>query len=1043
MRVPLRSVRFMLLMLLAGSAGAALAGVRTWQGGVSADWFDDGNWLEEAAPAAGDDVTIAAGTVLLTAGTPALASLSLTGTLVFSNWNTTLSAAEVTVGGGGVMTLPPAYTNAVMSNNVVVVCSNLTVASGGKIDVDGKGYAGGARFSTSPAGDGHGPGRGIGNAYGVGASHGGRGGGSVNVYANTVYPGAFAYDTAAAPLYPGSGGGGSATASGGLYDGGAGGGAVRIDAAGDVVVDGGILANGLGGAGAGSGGSIYIVCRTFGGAGTLSARGGAGYPQHNTGGHGGGGRIAIHYDPDAQPAGLGAALLVSPSGTLAAFYGSSTRADFGTIWLPDDRFFGTTIGATVSGRIAGFNTLTRDALTVNNTWIRFGEEGFALTVANDLTVSGAAGMLQVGGGALLSVYQYEPRYTTSDRWYGPMETGGAVPPSVTVGGNLTLTGGGALALFSAATNGVAPDYGALLDVTGRIAIASSSALYPYSHPTNGASPLVRAQSVVVAAGGRINANGKGYAGSPATGIRSYGPGGVPEAYYAAGGGHGGIGGSSYSIAFGGDAYDSAENPALPGSGGGAVGAAGGGLIRIEAGETVTANGELLAAGVGYGGGGAINIACETFAGTNGLLDASGSAGSVHNGPGGGGRIAVRYDPGVQDAGAAVRMRYNAAGGGATSERPSADAGTLFFTDSRFLGETLTGIWGKLAWLDAWSTPSLTVTNAAVRFMADGVRLTVDGDLTIGAGGTLELGGPIDNKDKMALLSSTPPGRLRPYPHGLTDPPELLVGGNLSLTNGGLLAVYSAVSPAVGTKQGVGARIDVADTVRIATNSWILPHAHPTNGAAPLFRMRNLRVAAGGGINADAKGYSGGLRINNVNLTTTGYGPGKATTSAYPNGAGYGGLGGNNVYSSGRGATNGVQQTPLYPGSGGGSSSTGGGLIRLEVERTFDLAGTLSANAIDVSNAASGGGIYVTCGTFVGRDTAVLSARGGSVVEGHNGAGGGGRIAVWRRAGAEIPVNVAQGTNNEAHAEFRPAYRADPGTFFWGWVPQDGTVLLLR
>jgi hypothetical protein len=1030
------------LTLLVGGAGTAFGDTRTWDGSVSADWFTAGNWAEDAVPVAGDVVTIAAGTALLTNSTPSLTSLSLTGTLVFSNWNTTLSATNVMINSGGIATLPPAYTSTAMSNNVVVVCSNLTVATGGKIDVDGKGYAGGARFSTSPAGDGHGPGRGIGNAYGVGASHGGRGGGSVSVYPNAVYPGASPYDVVASPQLPGSGGGGSATASGGLYDGGAGGGAVRINATGAVAVEGAIMANGASGAGAGSGGSIYIVCRTFTGGGSVSVRGGAGYPYHNGGGHGGGGCIAIDYNLEAQPEGLSASLLASPSGSLAGNYGSaSTRGDFGTIWLRDDRFFGTVIGSTVSGRIFGFDALTRDALTVNNTWIRFAEEGFALTVANDLTVSGAAGMLQVGGGARLAVYQYEPRYATIDAWYGPVTAGGTVPPVVTVGGNLTLSGGGALALYSAATNSVAPTHGALLDVAGRVSIASTSALYPYSHPTNGGSVRLEAKSVMVAAGGRINGNGKGFAGAPGSG-RSFGPGSVEYAYYAPGGGHGGIGGSSYSITFGGSSYGSDETPVLPGSGGGRIQAAGGSAIIIETEEGITVNGEVLAGGMFAGAGGSINLLCGTFAGTNGLLNAAGSNADAHHGAGGGGRISVRFDTAQQSPQAVSKMRYTVAGGAASTERPSADSGTLWFSDSRFLGETLTGLWGKLSWLDTWTVPSLTITNASVRFMADGFRLAVANNLVIGMGGVLELGGPIDNTNKVALSFTTPAARLRPYPHGLVKPPELLVGGNLTLTNGGLLAVYSAVSPQVGNESGLGARVEVAKDVRIAANSWIHPYAHPTNGAAPLLRMNRLRIDAGGGINADAKGYSGALRINNVNLTVTGYGPGKGTASAYPNGAGYGGLGGNNTYANGRGATYGVRETPFYPGSGGGASSTGGGLIRLEVARTFDLAGTLTANAITVYGAAAGGGIYVRCGTFIGRDTAVLSAKGGNSTAGHSGAGGGGRIAVWRLAGAEIPVLVSKGTNVE-NAEFRETYRADDGTFFWDWLPPPGSVFVIR
>ncbi len=78
-----------------------------------------------------DDVQISTvGTVLLTNSTPELASLNLVGTLMFTNWNTTINATNVTVASGGKMTMPAPFTDTQMSNNIVIVCGNLDVAAG-------------------------------------------------------------------------------------------------------------------------------------------------------------------------------------------------------------------------------------------------------------------------------------------------------------------------------------------------------------------------------------------------------------------------------------------------------------------------------------------------------------------------------------------------------------------------------------------------------------------------------------------------------------------------------------------------------------------------------------------------------------------------------------------------------------------------------------------------------------------------------------------------------------------------------------------------
>lgn len=274
---------FIVILAFTLISGTAPAATRTWELPTgTGDWFDPLNWDgQTTVPTTGDDVVINAGSsVILSSSTPELASLSLAGTMIFTNWNTSVSATTVTIASGGVMTLPPAFTDTQMSNNVVIVCSNLTVASGGIIDADNKGYAG-------RDGNGYGPGYGAnaGQGWGGGAGHGGQ------AYKQQL-GGAISYGSASAPVAPGSSGFGQNN------PGFAGGGVIRIDASGDVTVDGIIRADAeyrTVNNGGGAGGSIWITChRLLGAGGRIFARGSNGLSSSN--GNGAGGRIAIHYD---------------------------------------------------------------------------------------------------------------------------------------------------------------------------------------------------------------------------------------------------------------------------------------------------------------------------------------------------------------------------------------------------------------------------------------------------------------------------------------------------------------------------------------------------------------------------------------------------------------------------------------------------------------------------------------------------------------------------------------------------------------------------
>ncbi len=516
-------------------ARAAAADVKTWRGGTATgDWFSASNWTN-GVPADGDEAVIAAGACLLTNETAALAAFTMqAGTLICSNWGARLVAETVTLT-GGVITLPPAFSNGFMTNRVWIVCSNLTLGAAARIDADRKGWRGGAAGGVPGVTDGSGPGGGLAR-QGAG-SYGGRGAGGTKG----------GYGDFRGPQEPGSGGAGDSWAAGGD-----GGGAIRIDASGSVTVDGTITANGGSAgtrSGGGSGGSIYIACQLLAGSspgGRISANGGLA-TSTDYGPGAGGGRIAILYDSAAQASAPVPLVRVS-----AAAGTRVTSGQPGTLFFPDNRLLQGDV-VTCRGRwmVDGVSALAFSSLAISNGWLSFPDEGFRLTVSNELTLIGdnavdaygvrlydagrldlTNGILEVGGGALLTngaMLQYVRSAT------GLVERGG-----LWVGGDLRLAPFARVVLQSAATNTSPGEYAGFLSVTGDLSVATNAWVYLYSHPTNGGSCLIRARSVYVEPNGGFSADSAGYRSALAIYTNdNWGPGrGI---YPSGGGSYGGEG----------------------------------------------------------------------------------------------------------------------------------------------------------------------------------------------------------------------------------------------------------------------------------------------------------------------------------------------------------------------------------------------------------------------------------------------------------------------------------------------------------------------
>jgi len=688
---------------IAVAALAALAGqaaTKTWNG--TGDWFvNTENW-DGGLPGEGDEVVVASGTLRLTNDTPLLAALTLSGgTLVASNWNTTIRAVDVRVHSGAVITCAGPFTNApAMSNRVHVVCSNLTVDPGGLIDVSGRGYAGGVLATR-----GSGPGGGSGSTWTLGGGGHGGYGGRMNGAGLSV-DGA-TYGNPLAPMTPGSGGGGS---SGSGTTGTAGGSAVRIEASGQVVLNGAVRADGDpdGGTrrGTGAGGSIFITCQTLIGSGQISASGGRATYTGAEAGSGGGGRIAVINAPDVK------ALLPPPSISFSAREGLRTsnlaaRGGIGSIYLTDASFLRPNL-SNVVGRLEGPSSIVVDSLLVTNQF-GFGRD-VQITVSNEVLVSGSAACLELACSDV--IWLGTPNYRLSPVAGLRFQTGG----------NLVLTNGAKMVVASGPTSNPQTNFGTVVTVGGTFLLAPGTRVEVRSHPTNGASPVFYCRDLTVAnnalftagawnipTGGEWTNTAGGYAcawanvGSAGSGHNLWGWGwGTGKGYSGGGGGHGGAG-YPYS-GQGGTTNDDTNNPSLPGSGGGCGnsnyggGGAGGGLIRILAqrmmmlrsGARMEADG---GAGrqfsnpdrVGGGGaGGAIDLRCRTFVGESGVvLSARGGRAALNTGGGGGGGIISIWRVADQSSGSVTTDVTGGAGRYLNADAPA------------FNGQDGVVVWGQL------------------------------------------------------------------------------------------------------------------------------------------------------------------------------------------------------------------------------------------------------------------------------------------------------------------------------------------------------------
>lgn len=527
-------------------------------------------------------------------------------------------------------------------------------------------------------------------------------------------------------------------------------------------------------------------------------------------------------------------------------------------------------------------------------------------------------------------------------------------------------------------------------------------------------------------GGVIDADGKGYDGG-------FGPSGAGAGTRLSGAGYGGRGscnpqwgGSQYGVAYG-----TVSGPLQPGSGGCGIGygGAGGGLVQVEASGTIALHGAIRAngnsslpvrySGPGGGSGGGVYLSCRTFTGgADGSISVRGGIGVKEKvtppaGRGGGGRVAIHYQS--ASPWPAVSIDADVGSSGAImdgyGETHSAQWGTLFVSDGSLLGGVTSlnpGTWAVsnvalwVGGVSEWAPGNLTVSNVAFYFGDTGLLVKVDGALRVDAGGRW--------------------GASR------------IAAGAVTLNNGGILDVRAG--PTNGTAEW-GGWLDVANDLQIKTNAVLRLFSNAQNGGAPRVRVRDMVVAAGGLVDARAKGFKNAA------------GPGAGAAASRRRGGGYGGQGANgSVAGTTDGLPYGSAIGPLKAGSGGcydGRGGEGGGLAHIEATGAITLNGVITAqggNAIDADDnyagGGSGGGVFLACHSFYGGLGGSISAQGGAGRTSAGG-GGGGRIALWTGITSQrFDGFWSRAKNGDTFSEAIIATNALPRSFSGGFT---NTILL--
>jgi hypothetical protein len=706
----------LIIFFLPGTAKAATV---TWDGGAgTSNWEDDNNWSNNADPTSADDVVIDTDgvTVNINASTT-INSLTLgvsaggaSTTLNFNynalsdptgNGSLVTIAGDLNVYGSTTITHTGRSTTSVLGGVYISVGGDATIA--GSINLNSKGY-----YSQ------YGPGAGR-YSYngGSGASHGGKGGDSIEITATSTY------GSVTAPVLLGSGGAPAAFQSDESIS--FGGGAVKLYVAGTATISGSITANAgsTSASGGGSGGSIYIIAGTLAGSGSISVRGGNGnsYPDS---GNGAGGRVAVYYTTDNSSLtytlqGGSTASRYGGSGTL---YKKAAADTYGDLILDNgdledsNNLYGKTILPDGSYTFDEIILQNKGNLVVATT----------TNITNTTLTWSDSGMLTDSGGGLTSLESDKSLTIPSTSKY-VMDIATSSTSTLRTLANMTVSGTLTHSSNITATSGQLSVYKLAINITNDFEITGT---------------------------GSINVTSRGYYGNTGPGA---GNGGWDNPAGASYGGKGGDGASYLA----GDVYGSVTDPYHLGSGGGdgrwgEKGGYGGGIVKIIVGGTATTSGTIIANGGdgtgsdAGGSGGTVYISAGILKGDGSISVKGGQAGWGGTGNGGGGRIAVYY---TTDSSS---LTYNLYGGNTNSayyggagtlyKKPSGDTYGDLIIDNNDIVDT-TNYYGKTPIYGTYTfdevilrnkgnllaTTTTSITNTTLTWTDDGILTDGGGSMT--------------------------------------------------------------------------------------------------------------------------------------------------------------------------------------------------------------------------------------------------------------------------------------------------------------------------
>lgn len=562
----------------------------------------------------------------------------------------------------------------------------------------------------------------------------------------------------------------------------------------------------------------------------------------------------------------------------------------------------------------------------------------------------------------------------ADRTLGALTLDTGYDGTVSLAGNLSISDGGGQSGNLAVNAGAlqtGQDTESGITVSGEFNIGVGGVVVmrrkDETEGTHGEGQTITAGSMTV--DGTLHADAHGF-------DNNAGPGTYPG-NNRPGGSYGGHGGNRDEVKLYGPTYGSVTNPTALGSRGSYPSAAGngGGAILIALSGAMTVNGDVSANGgvVQRGGsGGSINISAASLSGT-GTIAANGGNGFNHGDAGGGGRIAVKIDPGI-DFG---NVQFQAYGGGGTT---AGSAGTIYLEHANHdPGKGILRIDNASTVASTFSFTQLSDAGDALHAF-DAVILTNNARLAIHAGDALDFG----QANIIGFGAATASLDIFAT-NGLSIPADFVMSPNYTLS------LNVPVSAPGNWTLPSGARLTHYYNHDTETNKLTLS----VGG--------NLTIEQDAEINVDAKGFN------------RSQGPGALPGHVNSSGS-HGGRGSVEAYGIAIGETYGSVVNPVELGSGGSSTShgrSGGGAVILTVTGVVTNRGTISANGDSTGGnherGGSGGSVNIRAVGMAGDGT--IRANGGE----RRWRGGGGRVAVKIDPGVDFGDVVFQAQSSRGAA----------------------------